>query len=116
MGSNLHVFQKRKRWISKHVKGNRAYLDFGCGTGDFVHYLQGKEWESYGIETSEKARNFNPQHKNLFASLEELQNKNFDIIGLWHVLEHLPDPKQEIQTLAKPTQPKRGVFSRTPQL
>lgn len=103
------MFSKKERWISKHIKGNIAYLDFGCGTGDFVHYLQEKGWKSYGIEPSEKARNFNPQHKNLFATLEELQNKNFDAIGMWHVLEHLPNPKQQIQTLEKQLSP-NGVF------
>ena len=65
--------------------------------------------EELRIEPSEKARNFNPKHKNLFVALEELQNKNFNAIGLWHVLEHLPSPKQQIQTLEKQLNP-NGVF------
>ena len=93
------MFSKKENWLSRHSSKDKTYLDFGCGTGDFVDFLNQKGWSSYGVEPSEKARSFIPSRKNLFANEKELPNQAFDVIGLWHVLEHLPSPKQQLEEL-----------------
>lgn len=93
------MFAKKESWIYRYSSQEKTYLDFGCGTGDFVEFLNQKGWSSYGVEPSDKARNFIPTRKQLYASEKELPQMVFDIIGLWHVLEHLPKPKQRLKEL-----------------
>lgn len=67
-------------------------LDVGCGTGHFLKTCLQAGWQVAGIEPNEKARNIASQYiqKDLYSSLHELpSNKNFDVITLWHVLEHI---------------------------
>jgi len=70
-------------------------LDIGCGTGYFLHTLQQAGWQVQGIEADEKARQFaTTQFKLQVSSPEKLQtlaSKSFDVITLWHVLEHIHD-------------------------
>ena len=56
-----------------------------------------KNWEAYGVEPSEKARNVSIVKERLYPSLEELPQKDFDVIALWHVLEHLSDPAKSLK-------------------
>lgn len=92
------MLKQKEKWLSKHTKENKRCLDFGCGTGALVHHLNQKNWDAYGVEPSEKARNFSAVEERLYPSLEELPQKEFDAIALWHVLEHLSDPAKFLKT------------------
>lgn len=83
------------------VGGSKAkVLDYGCGTGYFLKKLGKAGYKVTGIEPSEVARHAaikvtgNPIHK----SLEEV-NGSFDVITLWHVLEHVPDLNETLGLL-----------------
>ena len=86
------MLKQKKQWLTKQLKQKKRYLDFGCGTASLVAYLNSKNWDAYGVEPSEKARNFSTVEERLYPSLEELPQSDFDAIALWHVLEHLSDP------------------------
>jgi 2-polyprenyl-3-methyl-5-hydroxy-6-metoxy-1,4-benzoquinol methylase len=68
-------------------------LDIGSGTGYFAHLMTEWGWTVRAIEKSAKARQFAQDHFGLKSDDEEafatLQDKSFDCITLWHVLEHL---------------------------
>ncbi|MEG1545868.1 MAG: class I SAM-dependent methyltransferase, partial [Bacteroides sp.] len=68
-------------------------LDIGTGTGYFPHTMQEKGWTVEAIEKSAQARAFAKEHFELDVKEEaELANfsaKSFDVITLWHVMEHL---------------------------
>ncbi|HWA35490.1 MAG TPA: class I SAM-dependent methyltransferase [Cyclobacteriaceae bacterium] len=73
------------RLISR--KGTPAkLLDFGSGTGSFLNYCIDKGIDAYGIEPSIKARD---THAKVRDSLAALEINDFNIITLWHVLEHV---------------------------
>ena len=91
------MLKQKAQWLSKHTKTKQRYLDFGCGTGALVHHLNNKNWEAYGVEPSEKARNFSSATARLFPSLTTLPKAKFDVVALWHVLEHLPDPAASLK-------------------
>lgn len=70
-------------------------LDIGTGTGYFGHYMQSKGWKVCAIEKSPQARDFSLQHFGLKSEapeyLEAIGVGSFDVITLWHVMEHLHD-------------------------
>ena len=77
--------------INNFSTGN-SILDIGCGTGDFLNYFNEKKWNSIGIEPDESARNI-AINKGIKAYPEDklfyYPDNQFDVITLWHVLEHV---------------------------
>ena len=74
-------------------------LDYGCGTGEFLARARREGFRTFGVEPDKNART-QAKEKGLYIadSLNQLANrskiKKFDIITLWHVLEHIPDINQ----------------------
>lgn len=87
---------KRKMELINSFKSEeKTLLDIGCGTGDFLKTAQKHNWEIIGIEPNERARQIaNSKTQNAVYSAEHLKSlkeNSFDVITLWHVLEHLPN-------------------------
>ena len=81
-------------------------LDIGAGTGDFLKLAKDNGWDVKGVEPNAGASNLAKQ-KNLeiYESIEKLSGQTFNVVTLWHVLEHLPDLEaviQKIEALIKP--------------
>jgi len=93
------MFKQKEKWLSKHTQEKKRYLDFGCGTGALVHHLNQQNWEACGVEPNDKARSLSPSQKELYANLAHLPQSNFDVIALWHILEHLPEPTVTLKEL-----------------
>jgi 2-polyprenyl-3-methyl-5-hydroxy-6-metoxy-1,4-benzoquinol methylase len=77
-------------------------LDVGCGTGAFLESCQQSGWQVMGMEPDKDARAI--AQKKLQAQikpdLSALQReKHFNIITLWHVLEHIPNLNEVIPQL-----------------
>lgn len=78
-------------------------LDFGCGVGDFLHFAQQKGCEIAGCDLSEDARRFSSEKlgktivkpEEIFA----LPHPTFDVITMWHVLEHIDDLRFQTEQL-----------------
>lgn len=89
-------------------KDNGHLLDIGSGTGYFAAFMKEKGWTVKGVEISNLARDFSVSHFDLDVippdGVRSLQDKSFDCITLWHVMEHFYDPDQwmkEIYRLLK---------------
>lgn len=84
----------------QNQKGN--LLDIGAGTGDFLKVAMHDEWQTTGIEPSEKAKAIALQKGVSFAeNTAALESHSFDIITMWHVLEHVPNPEEQIKELKR---------------
>jgi SAM-dependent methyltransferase/rubredoxin len=77
--------------ISEKRKG--SLLDIGTGLGYFPNHMKSRGWQVEGIEQDEETRNkamdnfgfqINPP-----AAVYEMKDRNFDVITMWHVLEHV---------------------------
>lgn len=89
------MLKKKYVMVKYAVKGNRL-LDIGCGTGYFPAYMKQKGYQVTGVETDPKARAFAEKEFGIRVySPEDFISKKiegkFDVITLWHVLEHLDD-------------------------
>jgi SAM-dependent methyltransferase len=76
-------------------------LDYGCGTGEFLKACKDSGFTISGVEPSENARAKSSQTNQIKIqeSLEGIDNLRFNIITMWHVLEHIPDFETIIQKL-----------------
>lgn len=99
-----HMLSKKAKWIYRYFKQG-SILDFGAGTGEFLNEMKNSHWIVDGIEPNNTARNLGAlKGLNLKSEISELENKKFDVISLWHVLEHIPDFQNklsELKTLLK---------------
>ncbi|POY38936.1 methyltransferase [Solitalea longa] len=108
---NYTLKKKLKLVASKHAKG--ALLDVGCGTGAFLQTCLLAKWDVTGVEPDSKAATLAkakvtvPIHSSLFEIA--LDGKQFDVITMWHVLEHVPDLNHTIDRLKSLLSP-QGVL------
>jgi len=86
--------------IQKYVSRG-TILDYGCGTGMFLKVCHDNGWKAYGMEPDEGARKLGAEMGlNVFSDKERVNtytnNQTFDIITLWHVLEHVTDLEETL--------------------
>lgn len=70
-------------------------LDIGCGTGYFLKKCQENGWRITGTEPDNGARQKAKDltAKEIYGNIDEIKAiKEFNVITLWHVLEHIHDP------------------------
>lgn len=95
-----YTLGKKLKLISGYVSRG-TILDYGCGTGMFLNVCQKAGWKSYGMEPDEGARKIaSEMNLKTFSDKESIQRQigeeKFDIITLWHVLEHVTDLEQTL--------------------
>lgn len=96
---------KHKYRIATAGKQSGKLLDIGCGVGDFLHTAEEHGWQCTGIEPSEDAKTIAKKRikAEILGSedLEQFPNETFDVITMWHVLEHVDDLKWQISQLQR---------------
>jgi 2-polyprenyl-3-methyl-5-hydroxy-6-metoxy-1,4-benzoquinol methylase len=87
-----YSIKSKYKLISKLINSKKI-LDVGCGTGEFLNYMKMKGFDTFGVEVAKKAREQSIKNHNLLVkdSLSKLNENNFDLITMWHVLEHVYD-------------------------
>ncbi len=95
-----YSLSKKLRLITSLNKGTGSLLDIGAGTGEFLKLAKEYDWKVQGIEPNERARSFAVEKDvRLKESIDELSGNSFDVVTLWHVLEHLPDLENTISKI-----------------
>lgn len=104
---NLYNF--RARQIEEKQRPGKV-LDIGCGRGLLLKKLRDRGWKPAGTELSEEAAAYARETANLPVTTQALEdadfpNNEFDLVILWHVLEHVRAPRamlQEVGRILKP--------------
>ena len=105
-----YTLKQKVKLINSFNTESKTILDVGAGTGDFLKVCKKNNWDAYGIEPSDKARKIAAEKEiNLKQDISELKNELFDVITLWHVLEHIPNLIEYIDQLKKLLKP-NGVL------
>ena len=89
-----YMLGRKARLVAReaHRKTGRL-LDIGTGTGYFAHTMVRRGWKVEAVEKSPQAREFAKTNFGLDVkpelALKEFAPASFDVITLWHVMEHL---------------------------
>lgn len=100
------------RWKAAKVSKDltpSSVLDVGCGTGEFMVEMTRRGWQVVGIEISTEAAT-TAKEMGLNVKLGnpaevDLQQNAFDLVTLWHSLEHLPDLKGAVNRVSNALKP-----------
>ncbi|MEP5338877.1 MAG: class I SAM-dependent methyltransferase [Algibacter sp.] len=110
--------KKKLSLINSYSEKSKSLLDVGSGTGDFLQIAQQNNWTVSGIEPNEEARGIANKKTNdsVFETEQLLKFKenSFDVITLWHVLEHLPNLEDHIKTFKKLLKPNGTLIIAVP--
>ena len=100
-----------------------SILDIGCGEGFTLHYFKEKKWEITGIDFSDfGCRKFNPQclpyllTGDIYEQMLPLiqANRQFNVIWLDNVLEHVLDPLDLLKECKKLLHPDGVIVIEVP--
>jgi 2-polyprenyl-3-methyl-5-hydroxy-6-metoxy-1,4-benzoquinol methylase len=102
--------------LIEYYNGSKGIvLDIGSGTGDFLAEAKKQNWKTVGLEPSDKAKSIAKQKGVcLVESYEELEDHYFDVITMWHVLEHVPDLDFQIKELKRLLKPDGTIIIAVP--
>ena len=90
--------QSKKRLLYNNQPDVRSILDIGCGTGDFLDYLP-NDLQKTGVEVSIKAAQIaTKKGLQILGEIQEVTSQ-YDVISLWHVLEHLHELSPTLATI-----------------
>lgn len=114
-----YTLLKKLQLISRYYKTGKI-LDIGCGTGEFLNICKNAKWEVLGIEPDADARKKSIEKYGLDVreelEIKSLKNEEFDVISMWHVLEHVPNLNDRIEDLKRLIKPNGMIIVAVPNL
>jgi SAM-dependent methyltransferase len=96
-------------------------LDIGCATGNFLDGMRARGWETYGVEPSLHAAHYARERLGLDVREGTIEHvvfepDFFDVVTLWHVLEHVFDPAATLREAARILKPGGWIILTVPHL
>jgi SAM-dependent methyltransferase len=103
------LYRRRVRSWARLQRQPGAALELGCGDGFMLDALRRRGWRVVGVERSEEACAYARSELGLevhAGGLDALDGEHrFDLIILFQVLEHLPDPVATLRQCARLLKP-----------
>jgi len=94
-------FDAKSRHVFEATKGPGRLLDIGCGNGEFLRFADKFGWHVVGIDFDEGAVTA-AKSEGLDVRVGGVEilggNEKFDFISLSHVIEHVYDPIELLET------------------
>jgi 2-polyprenyl-3-methyl-5-hydroxy-6-metoxy-1,4-benzoquinol methylase len=91
----------RRRWLGDALRPGETALDIGCGSGEWLYVLKSSGLSPTGIEIDAHYAEFGRQEYGVDIRTGSLWSVEmaaaFDILTLFHVLEHLPNPVESLE-------------------
>ena len=97
------------RGLRRRLEPGARLLDIGCGRGTLVRMARDAGYEAYGIERSAQPHALPYVYTQDLAECR-FPDGHFQMVILWHVLEHLRDPRATLEEIHRILAP-RGWLS-----
>ncbi|MEO8515525.1 MAG: class I SAM-dependent methyltransferase [Flavobacterium sp.] len=111
----VYSLKKKVQLINSFHPQKGRLLDIGAGTGDFLATAKANGWQITGLEPNEKAKSSAIAKGVSFQNdIKNIDNQSFDVITMWHVLEHVPDIEQQIKDLKRLLKPNGTIIIAVP--
>lgn len=91
--SNINEDDIRRANLLRPMVTNKKWLDFGSGMGGALRLLKDDCLTANALEIQSGPREYLAEKGiQSFSDISSLPDENYDILTLFHVFEHLPDP------------------------
>lgn len=112
------TFREYLRRIEEVTGKIGTLLDVGAATGFFLDLARQRGWKTCGVEPSEYAAE-RARAKGLDVCTGTLANcdlraATFDVVTMWDVIEHVPDPRGALLDVSRVLKPKGVLAINTP--
>jgi SAM-dependent methyltransferase len=113
------VARRRVAMIERAVGARTgSLLDVGCGTGEVLAAARDRGWHTHGVEPERTGAEMARQRglEVTVSTLEAagLPERSYDVVSAFHVLEHLPDSRSFLSSLARWARPGGAVVVEVP--
>lgn len=110
--------QANLRVLAVHAQPGKL-LDVGCSTGLFLCEARSRGWSVRGLEYSSDSASVARQENRWPVDIGELRSdtyakKSFDVVTMWDVLKHLPDPNGAVDIAHEILAPNGLLVIKTP--
>lgn len=117
--SQQHALNRQRERLERRLHGPGKLLDVGCATGQFLNHMRESGWDVVGVELNPSAANYGRDTYKLDIKIGTLEkshfpNGTFDVVTLWDVLEHVPDPRTTLDEIARILRPGGLLVASTP--
>ena len=98
-----HTLTQKTNWVQSLFTGHKGQLlEVGAGTGAFAHSMLNKGWKVTALEPDAASRQKALENYNInllpIEELFQLEPAKYEVITLWHVLEHVHDLNTYMKT------------------
>ena len=98
-----HTLTQKTNWVQSLFTGHKGQLlEVGAGTGAFAHSMLNKGWKVTALEPDAASRQKAQENYNInllpIEELFQLEPAKYEVITLWHVLEHVHDLNAYMKT------------------
>lgn len=115
--SALALFLRQRAAFVRSVAPRGRLLDYGCGNGAFARFMANRGYVAVGLEPFSLGNPIQSGRLKLIrAPLEEADLGEFDVITLWHVLEHIARPADLLRQLGRHLAPGGALIVSVPNL
>jgi 2-polyprenyl-3-methyl-5-hydroxy-6-metoxy-1,4-benzoquinol methylase len=96
-----YTLRQKIKLINSFGSKEKTLLDIGAGTGEFLFECHKDGWKVEGIEPNMNARKLAEEKTGtkLKTQISELGTERYDVITMWHVLEHVPNLTEYVSQL-----------------
>ena len=111
-----YTLSQKIKLINSFDSQEKILLDLGAGTGDFLLKCQKDGWKVEGVEPSMNARKLAEEKTGtkLKTQISELGTQRYDVITMWHVLEHVPNLTEYVSQLEELLKPDGTIVVAVP--
>tara|TARA_Y100000310_G_C20673167_1_gene811403 strand:- start:1556 stop:2458 length:903 start_codon:yes stop_codon:yes gene_type:complete len=106
------------KFIEKFAKPGKI-LDIGTASASFLHVAKNRGWQVYGVEPNKWLCNWAQKNYGLYIQPGTIDSLNypdnfFDVITLWDVLEHVPNPTEVLKKCHRLIKPGGYIYLNYP--